>query len=105
LAQLRSASVAVDAAACGHAPVAVGTGKARIDLQLVNRAAEPVAPVAFLIVVAFAVFPEIRFAHGILFFCCVFKVLTVSSHITPFVIPCKRSATRNPEKVNGFCLR
>jgi hypothetical protein len=42
-------------------PVAVGTGKTGVDLQLVDRAAEPVAPVAFQIVIAFGVFPEIRF--------------------------------------------
>ena len=72
LTQLRAAAVAVNAAAGGHMPVAVGTGKARVDLKLVDGAAEQVAPVTFQIVISFIVFPEIRFGQSQPLFCVVF---------------------------------
>jgi hypothetical protein len=50
----------------------------------VDITAEQVPPVAFQIIIIFAVFPKIRFSQGASFLCCVFTVYAVKK---PFVIP------------------
>jgi hypothetical protein len=78
LTKFRSPAIAIDAPAKSDLAVPVRTGKARVDGQLEDVAAEGVSPVAFQVVVSFPVVPECRFGQGRLFFSCFFPVILLN---------------------------